>query len=208
MTHRATGIAIAALTLSLPLASVAASFEFDRNANGTIDIRFSGDQSTRPIVQFDNDEDGKYDFGFQGGCNGQSDYCAMWIDKNSDGKTQKSEIRMLPQVLSWATFPTVYGLTSESDGNGGITHFMDYTDDAVIAHEIGRDLDGDGDLERDILRGAIGEGASDALALVDTDNNGFFDLLGFMAGGGELMTETATFRKPQEKQLPVLDMLP
>ncbi len=215
MINRTIGIITAALSFAVPLTSFAAPIQFDRNKNAIPDITFNEivfHEFGHGVVLFDNDEDGKNDFGFVEDTVIVDELeihviNAMWIDKNGDGKIGKKEVKMLPHVLPWATFPTDYALKSESDGKNGITHFMDYTDDAVVAHEVGHDINGDGDLERDAFHatsGAIGEGMADVLALVDTDNDGFFDLIRFLTGSnGELMTETATF-KPLQKHLPVM----
>lgn len=208
MISRSIGVLVTVLALAAPLTCAAqSSFEFDRNENGTVDMRFSGDQSTRPIVQFDNDEDGRYDFGFQGGCNaGDGVICAMWIDRNGNGKVQKNEVRMLPLTLPWATFPSSYNHTSEPNG-GSITHFMDYTDDDALmtAREVGLDLTGDGDLEEDkfLAAGAIGEGMADVCALMDTNDDGFFDRLSLLPEIGDEVV--IGFTKALQKQLPALD---
>lgn len=201
MIRHSIGILTTAFALAVPLTCAAQTIEFDRNGNGIPDIRFGGEDQGDNFMHFDNDEDGTYDFGFQGGCNGSGDsYCAMWIDKNGDGKIKKNEVRKLPGTLPWATFPQSYALSSETNGSG-TDYFLDWFEDFVIAgRETARDLDGDCDSERDIFS-AIGEGASDSIALIDRDNDGFFDIMWQVSDG---VIEEIGMPAVSRRHLPVL----
>ena len=201
------------ITLLFPgLASAAGSIMFDRNGNGVPDIRFGeaqdgGGTDNANIVSFDNDEDGTYDFGFLSGGNVHDDgeIYGLWIDKNGDGSLKKNEVRTLPLTLQWATFPSSLSVSFSLDGKG-TDFFMDYIDDFLTtARETARDLDGDGDIETDAFikaAGAIGEGASDVNALMDTDNNSYFDRLMIRDGAGG--TQFIDFPKSLQRHLPVL----
>jgi hypothetical protein len=203
---------VAAFALLFPAVCVAQTVAFDRNGNGVPDVRF--EQVIRHElghgILFDNDENGKSDFGFLGIVIGNSgdllEFRSLWIDKNGDGTVGKKEVMDLKYALPWATFPMDYGLNALS-GKG--TYFMDYTYDNLKppAQEIGNDTDGDGDLERDALM-AIGEGNSDGMAIVllDKNNDGYYDTVQQVrAGSGELLLETF-ISKQQQRHLPVLKM--
>lgn len=199
-------VAIAAASILLSGPALAVDYiEFDRNGNGLPDIRFvpdlDSDQSGM-AVQFDNNEDGTFDFGFLSGGSVHNDgeIYAMWIDRNKNGSMQKNEVKMLPRTLPWATFPSSYVVTDNKHPDGSISHFMDYTDDTVV-DQVDRDANGDGDIESTSLR-AIGEGASDVFALIDQNNDGYFDHMAFRP---EIEDEVViAFAKRMQRHLPVM----
>lgn len=209
MIRRYAGIVTAALAFVVPLACAAQTIEFDRNGNGIPDIRFGGEDQGDNFMHFDNDEDGTYDFGFLSGgeVHNDGEIYAMWIDKNGDGEVGKKEVKMLPYTLPYATFPT--SITFEgAEHPEGVVYFFEYHPGDVVA-EVAFDRDRDGDIEQERFRaiGAIGEGAADTLALIDRNNDGYYDRMRFLGGSGELLTETA-IAKPLQPHLPVLQMPP
>ncbi len=197
---------IAVMNIALPgIALAVDTIEFDRNGNGLPDVRFVPDMDSDQsgmVIQFDNDEDGEFDYGFLSGgaVHNDGEIFAMWIDKNSNGSVQKNEVKMLPGTLPWATFPSWFSVTPVTDAKGGIDHFMDYTDD-TFADQVDRDPDGDGDTESHVLR-AIGEGAADVLALSDRNNDGYFDHLSFRPEIGDEVV--IAFAKTLQRHLPVM----
>lgn len=212
MIRHSIGILAASLALATPFTCAAQVVELDRNGNFEFDIRFVPDMdSDQSGMLFDNNEDGTYDFGFLGIVIGnQGDILeirSMWIDKNGDGEVGKKEIRMLPYTLPYATFPS--SITFEgAEHPEGIVYFFEYHPGDVVA-EVALDRDRDGDIEQDRFRatGAIGEGAADALALIDRNNDGYYDRMRFLGGSGELLLEIA-IAKPLQPHLPVLQMFP
>lgn len=206
--HTLTSVATAATALCMlcPATGLAAGpVTFDRNGNGLPDVRFVPDMDSDQsgmVIQFDNDEDGTFEFGFLSGgaVHNDGEIYAMWIDRNENGSVQKNELKMLPHTLPWATFPSTYVVTDNKHPDGSISHFMDYADDAVV-DQVDRDADGDGDVETITLR-AVGEGAADVLALRDANNDGYFDRLLFRPEIGDEVV--VGFTKALQRRLPVM----
>lgn len=176
----------------------------DRSGDGIPDIRFGGEDQGDNIreVSFDNNQDGKYDYGFLDmDTNNKLD--SMWIDRNGNGQIEINEVNKLGGEFQWATFPSSLTIVV-NETNDSITYLVDYTGDGLF-DQVLRDLDKDGDIETDALAFATtvaGESVHYFLSLNDSDNDGDYDRGRF---GLDTGTKTVRFPKPIQKQLSVFE---
>ena len=182
----------------------------DRNSDGVSDIAFLGIGKELKGVVYDNDQDGKYNYGLVNNENIPEWFTHFWVDRNQNGKIEENELRNLarPMPFPWATFPSSY-FRQTNETPDAIEHFMDSTDDFCL-EEVARDIDKDGHVESYALNAhvTVCGNVSHRFLLVDTDNDGFYDeghyvIISNNVPGG-VRQQLFHFSKPLERQLPVI----